>query len=154
MSSGVKSMRSPMLLPLFRIFLWVKQAALGKLVVPDVNWMLTISSECRVSSVSTPCGEGPPSSKTSSYFNIAPKCSSLLIRPWEFSTTMIFWIEGTAWEWIEVEKLGTSSMSNGTFDRGGFLGKFVSVLMMRCFADRCDNAEITWEALKAGLSGT
>ena len=37
MSSGVKSILSPMLLPLFKIDLWVKQAAFGMDVVPEVN---------------------------------------------------------------------------------------------------------------------
>lgn len=42
-SSGVSSILSPMLLPLFRIDLCVRQAALGMDVVPDVNWMFTTS---------------------------------------------------------------------------------------------------------------
>jgi hypothetical protein len=44
MSSGVRSMRSPMLLPLFKMFVCVRQAAFGTAVVPDVNCMLTMSS--------------------------------------------------------------------------------------------------------------
>jgi hypothetical protein len=43
MSSGVRSMRSPIWEPLFRIERWVRHAALGIAVVPDVNWMFTIS---------------------------------------------------------------------------------------------------------------
>ena len=43
-SVGVRSILSPMLLPLLRIERWVRQAALGREVVPEVNWMLMISS--------------------------------------------------------------------------------------------------------------
>lgn len=43
MSCSVRSILSPMLLPLFRIARWERQAALGREVVPDVNWMLTMS---------------------------------------------------------------------------------------------------------------
>ncbi len=49
MSFSVSSMRSPMLLPLFNIERWLRQAALGREVVPDVNCMLTISSGWRSS---------------------------------------------------------------------------------------------------------
>ena len=42
-SEGVRSMRSPILLPLLRIERWVRQAAFGTEVVPDVNWMLMMS---------------------------------------------------------------------------------------------------------------
>lgn len=38
-----------MLLPLFNIERWLRQAALGREVVPDVNCMLTISSGWRSS---------------------------------------------------------------------------------------------------------
>ena len=47
MSFSVSSMRSPILFPLLRIDRWVKLAALGMDVVPEVNWMLTISSASR-----------------------------------------------------------------------------------------------------------
>ena len=47
MSEGVKSILSPMLAPLFRIEWWVRQAALGEDVVPDVNCMLTVSRGSR-----------------------------------------------------------------------------------------------------------
>ena len=46
-SFSVRSMRSPMDLPLFRIDRWVRQAALGMDVVPEVNCMLTTSSGWR-----------------------------------------------------------------------------------------------------------
>lgn len=47
MSCSVRSMRSPMLLPLFSMERWLKQAAFGEDVVPEVNWMFTISSGWR-----------------------------------------------------------------------------------------------------------
>lgn len=43
MSFGVRRMRSPICEPLFRMLRWLRQAALGMDVVPDVNWMLTMS---------------------------------------------------------------------------------------------------------------
>ena len=43
MSSGVRRIRSPIWEPLLRMERCVRQAALGIAVVPDVNWMLTIS---------------------------------------------------------------------------------------------------------------
>lgn len=43
MSLGVRSMRFPMLKPLLRIERWVREAALGVEVVPEVNWMLMVS---------------------------------------------------------------------------------------------------------------
>lgn len=43
MSCGVRSMREPICSPLFRIERWERQAALGAEVVPDVNWILTMS---------------------------------------------------------------------------------------------------------------
>lgn len=47
MSCSVRSIRSPMLLPLFRIERCERHAAFGVEVVPEVNWMFTISSGCR-----------------------------------------------------------------------------------------------------------
>lgn len=46
MSYSVRSILSPILLPLFRIERWDRQAALGREVVPDVNWMLMMSWGC------------------------------------------------------------------------------------------------------------
>ena len=43
MSAGVRSMREPIWWPLLRIERWARQAALGIEVVPEVNWMLTMS---------------------------------------------------------------------------------------------------------------
>lgn len=43
MSSGVRRILSPIWEPLLRIDRWIRHAALGIAVVPDVNWMLTMS---------------------------------------------------------------------------------------------------------------
>lgn len=43
MSAGERSMRSPMEKPLLRMERWVRQAAFGAEVVPEVNWMLIVS---------------------------------------------------------------------------------------------------------------
>ena len=43
MSFGVRTMRSPIWEPLLRMDRWLRQAALGIAVVPDVNWMFTMS---------------------------------------------------------------------------------------------------------------
>lgn len=42
-SVGVRPMRSPIELPLFRIALWLKHAAFGMAVVPEVNWIFIVS---------------------------------------------------------------------------------------------------------------
>lgn len=52
MSRSVRSMRSAMLLPLLSMERWVKQAALGMEVVPEVNCILTMSLGERVSAKS------------------------------------------------------------------------------------------------------
>ena len=44
MSAGVRRILSPIWEPLFKIERWLKHAALGIAVVPDVNWMLTMSA--------------------------------------------------------------------------------------------------------------
>lgn len=44
MSCSVRSILSPMLLPLLRIERCVRQAAFGEDVVPEVNWILMMSS--------------------------------------------------------------------------------------------------------------
>ena len=46
-SVGVRWRRAPMRKPLFNIFLCVSTAALGEEVVPEVNWMVAVSSGCR-----------------------------------------------------------------------------------------------------------
>jgi hypothetical protein len=44
MSEGTRPMRAPIECPLLRMEWCDRQAALGALVVPDVNWMLMMSS--------------------------------------------------------------------------------------------------------------
>jgi len=53
MSSGVSAMRAPIEWPLLRIEWCVRHAAFGDEVVPDVNWMLIVSSMCSGESGST-----------------------------------------------------------------------------------------------------
>lgn len=61
MSRGVRSMRVPMEWPLLRMERWVRAAALGAEVVPEVNWMLMVSLGLRFWGGR---GEpGPPSSR-------------------------------------------------------------------------------------------
>lgn len=43
MSDGVRSIRAPIEKPLFRMERWVREAALGREVVPEVNCMFMIS---------------------------------------------------------------------------------------------------------------
>lgn len=43
MSFAVNRIRSPIWEPLFKIEWWLRHAALGMAVVPDVNWMFTTS---------------------------------------------------------------------------------------------------------------
>lgn len=92
MSVGVRSILSPMLLPLLRIELWVRQAALGREVVPEVNWMLMISSGDKDRSVL----EVLPSAceRTSLKLSRAFKFE-VSIRPPEFSTRMTCFRDGT-----------------------------------------------------------
>lgn len=49
---------------------------------------------------------------------------------------------------------GTRCWRRGRLERGGLRERFASVLMMRCEAERWLSAEVTWEALNAGLRGT
>ncbi len=73
----------------------------------------------------------------------------------ELSTSMIFFNERTlALSTLLAPRSGMSCCNSVTFSRGGLYGRFVSVPMMRCAASRCDRAEITCGALKAGFRGT
>ena len=42
-SNGVRSMRAPIKKPLFRMERCVREAALGREVVPEVNWIFMMS---------------------------------------------------------------------------------------------------------------
>lgn len=92
MSVGLRSILSPMLLPLLRMERWVRQAALGREVVPEVNWMLMMSSGDKDGSalevLELVCER--TSLKLSRGFRFEAS-----IRPSEFSTRMICCRDGT-----------------------------------------------------------
>lgn len=151
-SSGVRSMRSPMLLPLLRILLWLRHAALGLLVVPDVNCMFAISLGSRPwSSKALSCA---PSSTTCSYRRVL-LYSETSMRPAELSTRTIFCNDGTSSDSsFEPVRFGTRCVRSDILERGSFRGRFVSAPMMRWDAARWFSAERTCGALKAGFNGT
>ncbi len=61
MSLGERSIRAPIEWPLLRMERWVRAAALGAEVVPEVNWMLMVSLGSRFwGGRGLPC---PPSSR-------------------------------------------------------------------------------------------
>ena len=153
MSVGVRAMREPMENPLLRIERWVRQAAFGALVVPDVNCIFTMSS--RWSSAS---------GTTLSFREVEPKRSvkgvverkgEVSIRPWELSTSIMLRREGTdADPNSEADRSGTMVLRSVIFSLGGLYGKFVSVPIIRWVASRWESAEMTCGALKAGFRGT
>jgi hypothetical protein len=76
-------------------------------------------------------------------------------RPEELSTKMTLERDGTEDDSsLLFERLGTKDVNRGIFERGAFLGRLVSVEMMRCAAVRCDIADSTCVLLNAGLRGT
>lgn len=95
MSSGVRCMRSPIWAPLLRMERWLRQAAFGMAVVPDVNWMFTISSGERFLG-----GSGRVSSEWScsdmmDEYGVRVLNESVLTRPCELSTRIILLSVGT-----------------------------------------------------------
>lgn len=152
MSCGVRSIRSPMLLPLLRIERWERQAALGREVVPEVNWMLMVSLGWRgdFGKGSRLCPE-----RRMWLYSVMGLREEGLMRPSELLTMMICWSDGTTLDssfgdW----RSGMICWSSGIFDRGSFLGRFVSVPMMRWEASRWLRAEMTCCELKLGFRGT
>lgn len=149
----VRSIRSPMLLPLFKMDLWVKHAAFGIEVVlhhsyhqisssvtyfkgkahPLVNWIFTTSSRLNLSSLS--CGRPNPSVRASGNEENALN-DEASIRPCALFTTMTPLSEGTSSDSQVVSSEGTSCRSSGTFDRGDLRERFVS------------RDTIRWEALR------
>lgn len=55
---------------------------------------------------------------------------------------------------LELYKSGINEVKMGMLDVGFFHGRLVSRPIMRCDAERWDNAEMIWLAVKAGFSGT
>lgn len=137
-----------------RIEWWVKQAAFGKEVVPDVNWMLIISSGSRGESGTIAFPVSEEECRRDSNGVIAEK-DETSIRDSELSTRKIFRSEVTLADSIfSASKSGTICFKRVTFSLGFLNGKFVSVPMIKCAASRCESAAITCGELKAGLSGT
>ena len=91
MSDGVRPMREPMKYPLLRMEWWVRQAALGRDVVPDVNWMLTISSLSKALSGFTALVSFE---EKSSKKGVVAEKDEVSIREEELSTRIIFRSEG------------------------------------------------------------
>lgn len=131
---------------------WERQAALGAEVVPEVNWMLTISLFER-----TPEGVGAVVSVSRL---ILIQCVVALNRdgsilPAELSTRMTCSSEDARSDSSFELAESLMRVSNiGTFDRGVLKGRFVSVPMMRWDALKWFRALITCVAPNEGLSGT
>ena len=99
------------------MFLWERQAAFGEEVVPDVNWMFTISLlESRESGV----GAEVEVSLEMELQGVVARRFEGSIRPAELSTKMMCLREGIASEVREDEdRSGTIDCSKDTFDLGG-----------------------------------
>src|SRR5438045_8919714 len=78
------------------------------------------------------------------------------MRPAELFISVIERREGTDADSTlsELSKVGEICLSNVTFSRGGLYGRFVSVPIIRCDAERWESAEMTCVELKAGFKGT
>lgn len=121
-------------------------------MVPDVNWMLTISSLSKALSGSTAAGL---SEENSSKNGVVAEKDEMSIREEELSTRIIFRNEGIdADSSFFAERSGTICFRSVIFSLGGLYGRFVSVPIIKCSASRCDNAAMTCGALKAGFNGT
>jgi hypothetical protein len=137
-----------------RIEWWVKHAAFGKDVVPDVNWMLTISFGSRGESGTIAFPFSEDECRRDSNGVIAEK-DETSTRDSELSTRKTFRNEVTLADSISfASKSGTICFKRVTFSLGFLNGKFVSVPMIKCAASRCESAAITCGELKAGFSGT
>lgn len=131
---------------------WARQAALGIEVVPEVNWIFTISWFERASDSA---GGLELLYELKSVKGVVA-CSGLgSIRPPELSTRTICCSFGAVSDCnFEADRSGTRLSRRLMFDRGALKGRFVSVPMTRCEASRCVSADMTCCALNAGLSGT
>ena len=128
-----------------------RQAALGIDVVPEVNWILTTSLGDRDDE-----GVGGLASVSCDIedHGVVARNGVGSIRPLEFSTRMMFLRDGMASEVrVELKRSGTMVSRRGTLDRGGLYGRFVSVPITKCVADRWLKAAMIWVAVNAGLRG-
>jgi hypothetical protein len=154
-SVGVRPIRRPMKYPLLSIEWCVKQAAFGREVVPDVNWMLIMSSWWRGESGMIPLPVWELDSESKDVKGVVAERGEVSIREDELSTRKMFRSEGTASDsTFFPPRSGIICFKRDTFSLGGLYGRFVSVPMIKCAASRCRNAEMTCMELNAGFSGT
>ena len=117
-----------------------RQAAFGAEVVPDVNWILTISLFERGES-----GEGADVEESCDIeaHGVVTRKDDGSTRPLELSTSTICLSVGMASE-VRVgdDRSGTMDCSKETLDLGDLYGRLVSVPMIRCVAERWLNADI------------
>ena len=123
-------MRLPIWWPLLRMLWWVREAALGREVVPDVNWMLTISSlERGVSGMTCLIDD---CEHIRSWNGVVAVKEDVSILPAELSTRMMFLSDGTDVDLSsDAERLGTIASRSVTFSLGGLKARFVSAPMTR-----------------------
>jgi hypothetical protein len=155
MSFGVSHILSPMKKPLLRIERWVRQAALGREVVPDVNWMLIVSWISKGSSGITSLLLELVKLPSGSMKGVVALREEVSIRSWELSTRIMFLSEGAdADSNFDADKSGAICFNSVMFSRGGLYERFVSVPIIRCAAERCESADMTCGELNAGFRGT
>lgn len=131
----------------------MRQAALGIAVVPDVNWILTMSFGERFRD-----GRGFPSacrSDTMELYGVRHLKSEVLTRPEELSTKIMFWREGI----IDDSSFGLvrswiMCWRRGMLLRGSFRGRLDSALMIKWLAFRWLSAATTCIVLKERFIGT
>jgi len=140
--------------PLLRMEWWVRHAAFGNEVVPDVNWMLMMSSLSRGESGTMALPFCKVEWRRDSNGVVAEKVETS-IRESELLTRKIFRNEGMlADSTFAASKSGTICFRRATFSLGFLNGKFVSVPIIKCAASRCESAAMTCGELKAGFRGT
>ena len=121
-------------------------------VVPDVNWMLTMSLFDRAEDA---VGGDVSESRDIESNGVVARNEVASIRPEELSRRTICFNNGIASDSsFDAVKSGTIVSKIDIVDRGALNGWFVSVPITRWVADKWFKAEIICVALKAGLSGT
>lgn len=123
-------MRDPIWSPLFRIERWDRQAAFGADVVPDVNWILTMSW---FDNVEEGVGLVVSVSRLILVYGVIARKDAGSILPAELSTTITCLREGAASDSSFELAVSLIIESNiGTFERGALKGRLVSVPIIRC----------------------
>lgn len=135
MSRDVRCIRSPICLPLLRIERCVRQAARGMAVVPDVNWILTMSWGERLRG-----GKESPSaliSEVIEVYGIRHLYGEASTRPEELSTYMIFRKLGIrADSSLGMVRSWAICWRRGMLLRGSFRGRLDSALIIKWLASR------------------